>query len=361
MDLLTLIFFIAGLAALVLGAEWLVRGSSRLAATVGVSPLVIGLTVVAFGTSSPELAVSFQASWSGQADLALGNVVGSNVFNVLFILGISAVITPLAVARQLLRLDVPVMILVSVLTLVFSLDGTIDRVEGILFLAGLVVYTGWLIWASRRTVAAERAAGPLGEEPDTAPGRVLFDVVLVVAGLAALVLGSRWLVQGAVVIATALGVSQLVIGLTVVAAGTSLPEVAASIAAAVRGERDIAVGNVVGSNIFNILAVLGLSSLANTSGVEVSVEAIEFDIPVMIAVAVACLPVFYTGGTISRGEGILFLGYYVAYTVYLILNATQHAGLATFQAAMLWFAIPLTGITLAFSVRQAVKRRHATP
>lgn len=154
--------------------------------------------------------------------------------------------------------------------------------------------------------------------------------------------------------------SELVIGLTVVAAGTSLPEVAASIAAAVRGERDIAVGNVVGSNIFNILAVLGLSSLANPSGVRVPTEAIEFDIPVMIAAAVACLPVFYTGGTISRWEGIVFLGYYVAYTAYLMLNAIQHAGLATFQAAMLWFVIPLTALTLAVSVWQAMKRRRAT-
>lgn len=357
---LTLLLFLLGLVALVVGAEWLVRGSSRLAAAVGVSPLIIGLTVVAFGTSSPELAVSVQASWSGQADLALGNVVGSNVFNVLFILGISAVITPLAVARQLLRLDVPVMIVVSVLALVSGLDGAIDRVDGISFVAGLLVYVVWLIRTSRRDGAAEKAIRPPGDGADAAASRVLFNVALIVAGLAALVLGSRWLVQGAVAIATALGVSELVIGLTVVAAGTSLPEVAASIAAAVRGERDIAVGNVVGSNIFNILAVLGLSSLANPSGVRVPTEAIEFDIPVMIAAAVACLPVFYTGGTISRWEGIVFLGYYVAYTAYLMLNAIQHAGLATFQAAMLWFVIPLTALTLAVSVWQAMKRRRAT-
>jgi cation:H+ antiporter len=358
---LTLLLFVVGLVALVVGAEWLVRGASRLAAAVGVSPLVIGLTVVAFGTSSPELAVSVQAAWSGQADLAVGNVVGSNVFNVLFILGLSAVITPLAVARQLLRLDVPVMIVISVLALVLGLDGAIDRTDGILFVAGVLAYTGWLIRASRREVAAEKAAGPPVEAVAAVAGGVLFNLVLIVAGLAALVLGSRWLVQGAVAIATTLGVSELVIGLTVVAAGTSLPEVAASIVAAVRGERDIAVGNVVGSNIFNILAVLGLSSLTSPSGIQVSAAALAFDIPVMIAVAVACFPVFYTGGTISRWEGIVFLGYYVAYTTYLVLNATQHAGLATFQAAMLWFVIPLTAITLAVSVRQAVKLRRAGP
>lgn len=356
---LTLLFFLLGLVALVVGAEWLVRGASRLAAAVGVSPLVIGLTVVAFGTGSPELAVSVQAAWSGQADLALGNVVGSNVFNVLFILGISAVIVPLTVARQLLRLDVPVMIVVSVLVLMLGLDGAIDRTDGILFTAGVLVYTWWLIRTSRRQVAAAKAAAPVSDGPAVAAGGVVLNLVLIAAGLAALVLGSRWLVQGAIAIATALGVSELVIGLTVVAAGTSLPEVAASIAAAVRGERDIAVGNVVGSNIFNILAVLGISSLVSPTGIRVSPQALEFDIPVMIAVAVACLPVFLTGGRISRWEGIVFLGYYVAYTAYLILNATQHAGLATFRAAMLWFVIPLTALTLVVGLGQAWQRRRA--
>jgi len=221
MNTLTLILFLLGLTALVVGAEWLVRGASRLAATVGVSPLVIGLTVVAFGTSSPELAVSVQAAWSGQADLSVGNVVGSNLFNVLFILGISAVITPLAVAYQLLRLDVPVMIVVSVLTLVLGWDGAISRLDGGLFVAGLLVYIGWLIRTSRQEVAAERAAAAAPDEsrPALSTRRVLADFALILVGLGLLVLGSRWLVQGAVAIATALGVRQLVIGLTVVAVG----------------------------------------------------------------------------------------------------------------------------------------------
>lgn len=356
--MLTLLLFLVGLTALVVGAEWLVRGASRLAAAVGVSPLVIGLTVVAFGTSSPELAVSVQAAWTGQADLAVGNVVGSNLFNVLFILGISAVITPLAVAYQLLRLDVPVMIVVSVLTLVLGWDGAISRLDGALFVAGVLTYTSWLIRSSRKEVAAERAAAPGKPQAAFSAGRVLTDLALILVGLGLLVLGSRWLVQGAVAIATALGVSQLVIGLTVIAAGTSLPEVAASIAAAVRGERDIAVGNVVGSNIFNILAVLGFSSLVTTGGVQVSAAALQFDIPVMIATAVACLPIFYTGGTISRWEGVLFLAYYGLYTTYLILNATRYAGLASFQAAMLWFVIPLTVLTLAVSVWQSARRER---
>ena len=315
MNTLTLLLFLAGLAALVMGAEWLVRGASHLAAIVGVSPLVIGLTVVAFGTSSPELAVSVQAAWSGQADLSVGNVVGSNLFNVLFILGISAVITPLAVNYQLLRLDVPVMIVVSVLTLVLGWDGAISRLDGALFVAGLVVYMAWLIRTSRRELAAEQQASTLDTPPSERWGQqVLTDLALIAVGLGLLVLGSHWLVQGAVAIATALGVSQLVIGITVVAAGTSLPEVAASVAAAVRGERDIAVGNVIGSNIFNVLAVLGISSLVTSGGVPVSAAALDFDIPVMVATAIACLPVFYTGGTISRWEGVLFLGYYGIYS-----------------------------------------------
>jgi cation:H+ antiporter len=357
MNMLTFFLFVLGLVSLVAGAECLVRGASRLAAALGVSPLVIGLTVVAFGTSTPELAVSVQAAWSAEGDLSLGNVIGSNVFNVLFILGISAVITPLAVAHQLLRLDVPVMIAVSVLTLLLGLDGAIGRLDGALFVTGMLVYTGWLIRTSRRETAAEAAvSSSAATRKAGSTRRLLVDIVSILFGLALLVLGSRWLVQGAVAAATALGVSQLVIGLTVVAAGTSLPEVAASIAAAVRGERDIAVGNVVGSNIFNILLVLGLSSLVTADGVRVSPAALGFDIPVMIATAVACLPVFYTGGTISRWEGGLFLAYYVIYTAYLIMNAAHYAALGSFRMAMLWFVIPLTVVTLAVSVWQSARR-----
>ena len=353
MTQLTLVFFVVGMVALVVGAELLVRGAAHLAAAVGVSPLVIGLTVVAYGTSSPELAVSIQASWLGQADLALGNVVGSNILNVLLILGASAVIIPLTVARQLLRLDVPLMIVLSVLTLLFGLDGRIGRLDGAIFVVILVVYTVFLIRQSRREVAAERAAEQAANPAGAAAvgshgfGVILCDLALIVGGLGLLILGSRWLVQGAVSLATAWGVSELLIGLTVVAIGTSLPEVATTLAAALRGQRDIAVGNVVGSCTFNIISVLGLSSLVSRTGIPVSAQALQFDIPVMIGVAAACLPVFYTGGTVSRWEGALFLGYYVAYTVYLVLHATGNGALPLFRDAMLWFVIPLTGVTLA--------------
>ena len=335
-----------GLIFLVLGAELLVRGASRLAAAVGISPLVVGLTVVAFGTSAPELAVSVQSALAGQADLALGNVVGSNIFNVLFILGFSALITPLVVSQQLVRLDVPLMIGISVLLLLLALDGTIGRLEGALLFGAIVGYTGFLIRKSRRESGGVAAGAEMAGDAQAQPGSWVRNVGLVVGGLALLVLGSRWLVSGAIEIATALGVSELVIGLTIVAAGTSLPEVATSVLASIRGERDIAVGNVVGSNIFNILAVLGLSSLVAPHGVEVARSALAFDIPVMIAAAVACLPIFFSGYLIARWEGALFVGYYVAYTVYLVIHAADHLMLPAFRTAMLFYVMPLTVVTL---------------
>lgn len=362
------ILFAVGLLLLIVGAEVLVRGASRLAASLGVTQLVIGLTVVAFGTSSPELAVSVQSALEGQAgaDIAIGNVVGSNIFNVLFILGLSAVITPLVVAGKLIRLDVPLMIGLSVLLLLLGLDGTLGRVEGLVLVGGIVAYTAFALVQGRASGTTDTEARPENEprgENETADdGRRSkgIDVLLVVVGLAMLVVGSRWLVNGAVTMAESLGISQLVIGLTIVSAGTSLPEVATSIMASLRGRRDIAVGNVVGSNIFNILAVLGLSSVVAPSGVAVSPAALTFDIPVMIAAAVVCLPIFFTGYRIGRLEGALFLGYYAAYVIYLVLAASAHDALSTFSAFILYVTIPATLLILFLAVyREAV--RHRSP
>ena len=344
---MAILLFIAGVAFLVVGAEALVRGSSRLAAAVGISPLVIGLTVVAFGTSSPELAVSIKAALSDQAGIAMGNVIGSNIFNVLLILGISAVIVPLVVSVQLVQIDVPLMIALSFLVLIFSLDGSITRAEGLALVAGLVGYVCFLIRKSRRESvnAKEEFAKEFGIK-EREKHSWSKNMALIIGGLALLVIGSRWLVDGAVSFARYLGISELVVGLTIVAAGTSLPEVVTSIIAAARGERDIAVGNVVGSNIFNIMGVLGFASIFAPAGVEVLPAAARFDIPVMIAVAFACLPIFFTGGVISRREGALLLGYYAAYTLYLLLAASQHDALPGFSAVMLYFVIPLTAVTL---------------
>jgi cation:H+ antiporter len=359
---MTLLLLVAGLCLLVLGGEFLVRGASRTAARAGVSPLVIGLTVVAFGTSAPEMAVSVLSSAAGQTDLALGNVVGSNIFNVLFILGVSALIAPLVVSHKMVRIEVPIMIGLSALVYALSLDGSVGRVEGAVFLAGLAAYTAIQIRQSRKEKnerIREEYRAEFGSPPGGNAGRRISDIAFILGGLALLVVGSRWFVAGAVEVARELGVDDFVIGLTVVAGGTSLPEVATSVVATIRGERDIAVGNVIGSNIFNILGVLGLSALVGENGIEVSKAALGFDLPVMTAVAAACLPVFFSGHVIARWEGILFLFYYAAYTTYLILAASRHDALAMFSAAMLYFVVPLTAITLCVVARRSLSAMRA--
>ena len=367
MDTLTIVMLIAGLALLVLGAESLVRGATRIAAMAGIPPLIVGLTVVSFGTSAPELAVSVQAALAGQADIALGNVIGSNIFNVLAILGISALVAPLIVSRQLVRLDVPVMIGVSGLLLLLALDGDVSRTDGLLLLLGTVVYTGFLVILARRDPLQSLPGLPGGDEFAVEYGAVsakgmrawVVNLTLVAVGLVLLVLGSNWLVNGAVIIAGALGVSQLVIGLTVVAAGTSLPELATSVIASLRGERDIAVGNVVGSNIFNILLILGAAAVLG-DGVAVARGVLFFDLPVMVAVAVACLPIFFTGYEIARWEGAVFLGYFVAYLVYVVLAATEHEALTVFGTVMMAFVLPLTVLTLGVFVWRSLRHPKRT-
>jgi cation:H+ antiporter len=316
-----LVLLAAGFSLLVGGAELLVRGATRIAASCGLSPLVIGLTLVAFGTSGPELAASLQAAAVGQADIALGNVVGSNLFNVLVILGLAAAVTPLAVQGQLLRFDVPLMVGASALVVAFSLNGRIGRLEGVLLVAGVIAYTGWLVRVGRREPDA------LQEEFGQAVARArpgkgwarAWPAAQVTLGLGALVVGARWLVVGAVAVARTLGVAELVIGLTLVAAGTSLPELATSVVAAFRGQRDIAVGNIVGSNIFNLLAVLGTAAAVSPGGLAVAPSSRAFDLPLMLIVAVACLPIFFTGRVIARWEGWLFLVGYGAYLLRIVL------------------------------------------
>jgi cation:H+ antiporter len=361
LSIVTLILFLVGLAFLVAGAEALVRGAARLASAMGISPLVIGLTVVAFGTSSPELAVSVQAGLSGQVDISLGNVLGSNIFNVLFILGLSAAIAPLIVSQQLVRLDVPIMIGTAVLVLLLGIDGTISRLDGAVFVLGGFTYRVLLIYLSRKTSNAleEKHAENFGKSKTKSHLQVITNVGFIIGGLALLVLGSRWLVHGAVAIAKAIGIGELIIGLTIVAAGTSLPEVATSVIASIRGERDIAVGNVVGSNIFNILVVLGLSSLFAPDGIKVSTAVIRFDIPVMVAVSIACLPIFFTDSIIARWEGILFLGYYIAYTLYLMLASTHHRTLPLFSTVMVLFVIPITLLTLIVVTWRAIRAKYS--
>jgi len=352
------LWFAAGLAALVVGADTLVRGASKLALSFGLSPLVVGLTIVAFGTSAPEMAVSAGAVLNGNGDIAIGNVVGSNIFNVLFILGASALIVPLVVHVQLIRQEIPIMLGASLLLLVMVLDGNIQFWEGFLLLALLVAYTAFLVIQSRRQTAQQTAEFDAEIQPAQAgawDAHWAAQVGLIVVGLALLVVGSDWLVGAAIVFAKAFGVSDLVIGLTIVAAGTSMPEVATSITAALKGERDIAVGNVVGSNTFNILGCVGLTGLlSGADGLAVAASVMNFDIWVMLAVALACLPIFITGREIARWEGAVFLAYYVAYVVFLLLAAQQHDALPAFSGVMMSFVIPLTIVTLVVAwLRQA--------
>jgi cation:H+ antiporter len=357
-----ILLIILGLALLVVGGEILVRGASRLAEAVRIPPVVIGLTVVAFGTSSPELAVAIGAALRGEPDFVTGNIIGSNIFNVLLVLGLAAVIVPLVVQRTLVRWDVPVMIAASVGLLVFALDGTLSAVEGAIFLGALAGYLAITIRFSRRR------DGETGDDPGSdaedefereyhgrsaSAGMVLVNLALVAAGLALLVIGADRLVSGAVEVAESLGVDRLVIGLTVVALGTSAPELATSVVAAVRGEREIAVGNIVGSNIFNLLGIAGLTMLVAPGGVPVADAILRFDLPVMLAVAVACLPIFFRGHRLERWEGAVFLGYAVAYTTYLVLDATGHRALGAFSTVMLAFVIPLTVLTfMVVTVRE---------
>jgi cation:H+ antiporter len=344
-----LLLFAAGLVLLLLGAELLVRGASRLALALGLTPIVVGLTVVSIGTSTPELAISIGGAVSGTPDLALGNVVGSNIANVLLILGLVALATPLVVHRQLVRLDVPLMIAASAVVFAMAWDGRIASWEGALLMIAAIAYIVFLIRMARRH-PEQVPEDPALAAPSATPagsGGVWRQLALVATGLAMLVGGARLLVDAATQMATALGLSDLVIGLTVVAIGTSLPEIATSILSAVRGQRDLAVGNIVGSNIFNLLLVLGATATVAEGGVPVGDGALRFDLPVMTVVAVACLPIFFNGHRIARWEGALFLGYYIAYTAWLLMSHAKHAALADFRLVMLWVVVPLTLVTLA--------------
>jgi cation:H+ antiporter len=293
---------------------------------------------------------------AGQAGIALGNVVGSNSFNVLLVLGLSALVAPLTVSSRLVRLDVPVMIGASLLMWAFASNRVIARWEGGILVAGVIVYTALLIRLGRQEAAAPQ--GP-GATPAASREGYALPALLVLAGLGLLTLGANRLVEGAEGLARLLGVSDLLIGLTVVAAGTSLPEAATSVVASLRGERDIAVGNVVGSNIFNILAVLGASA-AVSGHLDVAPAALHFDIPVMTAVALVCLPIFFTAGRISRWEGALFLAYYAVYVGYLVLMASEHEALPLFNWVVFWFALPATAIGIGASVYYALRGRNVS-
>ena len=363
MTALTFVALAGGLVCLVGGAEALVRGAAAIAGRLGIAPVIIGLTVVAFGTSAPELAVSVSASLGGDADVALGNVVGSNIGNILLILGASAVVGGLAVDQRIIRLDIPLLLAASLLTLLLGLDNEIGRIDGIVLFAGIIAYTTWLARTARdeRTEVLDEYDEAIDELDGDVPNRPLVvQAGYVVVGLAVLVLGSQLLVGSATDIAEELGVSDLVIGLTVVAIGTSLPELATSMLAALRGQRDIAVGNVVGSNLFNLMCVLGLTGIVSSEGIPVTDDSLRVDFPVMLAATAVLLPIVWRGFRIERWEGAMFVGFYVLYVAFLVLDAGDHSAAGPLGTAALVVA-PLLLLGLTATALQSRRRQPHPP
>ncbi|MCL1038990.1 calcium/sodium antiporter [Shewanella submarina] len=308
--MMTILAIVGGFLILTFGAEALVRGASAVALRLGIAPLVIGLTIVAFGTSAPELAVSLKSALAGNSGIALGNVIGSNIANIGLILALTALIRPIKVQSQMVKRDIPLMIAASVLFWFMLFDGELGFVDGLILVIALISYLVFSYISSKNS----------NEEidVDTTPQNPLLSTVLIVVGICMLVGGGILFVDGAVDLAKAFGVSEVVIGLTIVAIGTSMPELVTSVVAALKGESDIAIGNVVGSNLFNILAILGITSLiqpVSSAGLQ------NFDFAVMLALAVVLLPFAWTGLRIGRREGGVLLAAYLAYISYLVINA----------------------------------------
>jgi cation:H+ antiporter len=352
LPLINVIELLSGLCLLLIGAELMVRAAVRLAERLHVRPLIIGLTIVALGSSAPQMTVSLQAALTDNPDIAVGSVVGSGIFNILVTLGLSALIIPLRVSRQLVRLDIPLMIGASLLVFILAWNKDLGRFDGVLLLGALALYLGLLFRQSRHSTR------PHGARPQATQQSWLISVLMILAGLAMLVFAGRLLLGAAVVVATDLGLSERVIGLTVVAVGTSLPELATSLIAALRGQRDIAVGNVIGANLFNLLGVLGLTALLAPTPLSVSPNALDFDLPVMLGVAALCLPVFYSGYRVTRAEGLLLLGLYLVYGLHVVSFTTGMPLAGKLERLMLFYVLPALLTFLLFTSIRAWRRQH---
>lgn len=361
-DPLTVVLLLVGFVLLVVGAEWLVRGASAIAAAAGVGPVVIGLTIVAYGTSAPELAVSVGGVLTGANDIAVGNVVGSNAFNLLVVLGLAALAGGLVVHERIVRIDVPLLLAATLVTWWMASDGVIGRLEGGLLFASALAYTAWLVIAARRE-PRDRTAGFAATAPDRLEARMrpIRAVLLLVVGLGVLVLGADLLVDSAVSLAAAFGVSDLVIGLTIVAVGTSLPELATSVVAARRGERDIAVGNAVGSSLFNLIVVLGGAALVGPSGMPVNADALALDLPVAVVIVLVTVPALALGLRMAPWEGVVLLAVYTAYLVVMVRVGTGAVAvdglLVPLVAALGGAGVLLLGVGLLLRRRDRVTRR----
>ncbi|EXJ15225.1 calcium/sodium antiporter [Imhoffiella purpurea] len=346
-----------GFLGLVGGGEILVRAAAALAAAMRISPLVVGLTVVAFGTSAPELAVTVQSVWADAADLAVGNVVGSNIANILLVLGVAALVSPLVVHERVRRIDLPLVILASAGVWLLALDRRIGHWDGLLLCLLLFGYLVWSVRQGRREALEPLVSAGGALDP---PGAMVLlrELARLLVGLVLLAMGGRLLVMGAVDIARVLGVGELVVGLTLVAVGTSLPEVVTSVIAGLRGHRDIAVGNLIGSNLFNLLAVLGIGAATSPSGIPVLRAVLKLDLPIMILTTLACIPAF-VAGRVGRRTGAVFLAYFICYLIYVVLRATQSPFRQTFEMGMLGVAFPLTLIAMTVAVYPLLRRRFS--
>jgi cation:H+ antiporter len=315
------LLILAGLAGLLLGADLLVRGGTTLAAHLGVRPIVIGLTVVALGTSLPELAVGIDAVREGSPGLAVGNIVGTNLVNILFVLGLSAVLRPIAIERRTLRFDLPAMTAASLALWLLVLDGTLTRIDGAILCLGGAPSTAGIIWTSRREAAAVSADYASRPERTTYEGTrgLLLRALTVFAGIGLVLLGAEFLVDGSVEVARSLQVSEAIIGLTVIAIGTSAPELVAALTSTFRGNRDIAVGNLLGSTVYNIALVLGITVLVAPADLQVPLEVVAADVFLLAVVAVITVPVLVSGHRVSRLEGAAFVATYLGYLVWLIV------------------------------------------
>lgn len=341
----------SGLLFLLFGAELAVRAAVHLAAILRIRPLIIGLTVVALGSSAPQIAVSLQAAFSNNTDIAVGSVIGGSIFNVLVTLGLCALIIPLRVATQVLRIDIPLMIGACVLVTGLAWDHELDRLDGALLLAGLA---GCMFVVLRQAGHGARH----GRTADAATPRAGSRLAMLAGGLLILALGGHLLVNASVEIALTLGLSERIIGLTVIAIGTSLPGLVTSLIAALRGEREIAVGNVIGSNLLNLLGVLGLTAMVAPGSLSVSPNALVFDLPVLLGVAALCLPVFYSGYRIDRIEGLLLLSLYLTYGLHILSISTGMLLAERLEQAMLSLVLPVLGVIVAWGIARSWRRQH---
>lgn len=353
---MTIVQFILGLVGLIAGAEFFLKAVDRFGLKWGVSPLIMGLTVVAFATGAPELAISIKAAFSGSADLVLGNIIGSNIANILLILGITAIISPINITRRVIKIDVPIVITISVALFLMSLDGGLSTVDGVILLMGFLAYSYFTYVQIKNNFDEEENEDEAFQyelsSDDLANGTVFYikNGGLLFSGLALIVLGSNWMVDSAVIIARILGLSELVIGLTIISIGTSLPEVATSLSAARKGNADIAVANVMGSNLYNVLLTLALTLIIAPNVLAVSKDAITLDLPFMVLVSMACIPIFVAGFNLTRVDGALFLGYYVTYLTYLVLNTINSPIVSAMRGIILYAAIPLTFLYMIWRI-----------